>query len=86
MTSLSPSSATAGGPNFRLTVTGSGFVPGSVVQWNGSDRSTRYASATELVAFIPASDVASAGSPSVTVTSPPPGGGTSSAATFTVVP
>jgi hypothetical protein len=83
---LSPASATAGAANFQLAVSGSGFVPGSVVQWNGSDRCTRFTSATQLVAFIPASDVASAGSASVTVTSPSPGGGTSTAATFPVNP
>lgn len=82
--SIAPSSALAGSGNFRLTVTGTDFVPGSVVQWGGLDRSTRFVSATELVAFIPASDVATAGTPQVAVTSPVPGGGTSGTVTFTV--
>jgi hypothetical protein len=56
------------------------------VRWNGSDRSTRFASATEVVAFLPASDVAAAGSSQVVVTSPAPGGGTSDPVTFTVAP
>jgi len=34
--SLSPSSAVAGGPAFDLTVNGSGFVSGATVQWNGA--------------------------------------------------
>lgn len=84
VTFLSPASAPAGSGNLRLTVTGTGFVPGSVVQWAGSGRSTSFVSATELVAFIPASDVAIAGTPQITVTSPAPGGGTSSGVTFTV--
>lgn len=84
-TSLAPMSATAGGGNFTLTVTGSGFVPGSVVRWDGGDRTTRFVSSTELVAYIPASDLAVAGTPAVTVTSPLPGGGTSAAVTFTVL-
>ncbi|HUL58658.1 MAG TPA: IPT/TIG domain-containing protein, partial [Anaeromyxobacteraceae bacterium] len=83
---LSPATAAAGGGNFRLTVTGSGFVPGSIVRWNGSDRTTRYASATSLVAFIPASDVVAAGSAQVTVRNPLPGGGVSDASTFDVTP
>jgi len=37
---LSPSMVAAGSPGFILTVTGTGFVPGSVVRWNGSNRTT----------------------------------------------
>jgi len=40
ITSLSPASATAGGPGFTLSVNGGTFHRGSVVRWNGSDRST----------------------------------------------
>ena len=38
ITSLNPSSANAGSGQFQLTVNGNGFVNGSVVRWNGSDR------------------------------------------------
>jgi len=86
VTSLAPASAAAGAGNFRLAVTGSGFVPGSIVRWNGSDRTTRFVSATEVVAFIPASDVSAAGSSQVVVASPSPGGGTSGPVAFTVAP
>jgi uncharacterized protein (TIGR03437 family) len=58
ITSLSPSSAQAGGAAFTLLVTGSGFVSGSVVQWAGSDRSTTVVSATQLQAAILAGDLA----------------------------
>ncbi len=34
--------------DFTLTVTGSGFVAGSTVEWNGSPRSTTVVSATQL--------------------------------------
>jgi hypothetical protein len=37
---LSPSNATAGGPDFGLTVNGSNFLAGSTVQWNGANRTT----------------------------------------------
>jgi len=56
--SLSPSSATAGAAAFALTVTGTNFVNGSTVQWNGSGRSTTFVSATQLTAAILASDIA----------------------------
>ena len=83
-TSLSPASGTAGGTAFTLTVNGSGFVNGSVVQWNGSSRTTTYVSATQLTAAILAADIATAGTASVTVFNPTPGGGTSNALTFTL--
>jgi len=87
ITSLSPSSATAGDPAFTLTVNGTGFVSGlSVVRWNGSDRTTTYVSATQLTAAIPASDIAAAGTASVTVFNSGPGGGESNAQTFTINP
>ncbi|HZV99039.1 MAG TPA: galactose oxidase-like domain-containing protein, partial [Methylophilaceae bacterium] len=82
--SISPSSAAAGGPAFTLTVNGSNFVSGSIVRWNGANRTTTFVSATQLTAAIPASDIAAAGTAQVTVFNPTPGGGTSSAQTFTI--
>ena len=83
-TSLSPASATAGGPGFQLTVGGTNFVQGALVNWNGSSRSTTFVSSIEVQAQILSSDIAVAGSYSVTVTNPPPGGGNSNRLTFTV--
>lgn len=82
--SLSPSSCTAGASAFTLTVTGSSFVSSSVVKWNGTALTTTYVSATQLTASVPAANVASSGSASVTVYTPTPGGGTSAALTFTI--
>jgi inosine-uridine nucleoside N-ribohydrolase len=84
LTSISPNSTTVGGPAFTLTVNGTNFVSGSVVQVNGSNRTTTLVSSSQLTASIPASDLASAGTLSVTVVSPAPGGGASAALTFTV--
>jgi uncharacterized protein (TIGR03437 family) len=81
--SLSPGTA-AIGTAFRLTVTGSGFVNGSVVYWNGSPRPTTFASATSLQAQIPASDLQAVGDASVLVFNPEPGGGSSPPATFRI--
>jgi len=81
--SLSPVTTPAGSPGFTLTVNGSGFVALSVVQWNGSPRTTTFVSATQVRAAIAAADVAVVGGIPVTVLSPTPGGGTSSPVTFT---
>ena len=84
ISSLSPASATAGGTGFTLTVNGSGFVNGAAVRWNGADRPTTFVSDTQLTATIPAADIATAGTASVTVFNPTPGGGESSAATVRI--
>jgi redox-regulated HSP33 family molecular chaperone len=84
LTSLSPSGVTAGGAGFTLTVNGTGFVSGAAVNFNGTARTTTYLSATQLTIPLAASDVASAGTPAVTVTNPTPGGGTSNSLTFTI--
>src|SRR4030095_11897648 len=47
LTTLSPSSGTAGGPAFTLTVNGSNFVSGSVVQGNGTPRTTSFVRAPQ---------------------------------------
>jgi hypothetical protein len=83
--SLNPNSASAGAPGLTLTVNGSGFVPGSVVRWNGANRTTTFVNANQLTATLTSADLASPGSATVTVSNPAPGGGTSAAMTFTVV-
>jgi len=84
--SMGPGSAIAGDPALNLIVTGSGFGPNSVVRWNGSNRTTVLDCPTELFAFIPASDLTTAGTATVTVFNPTPGGGTSSGLTFHINP
>jgi uncharacterized repeat protein (TIGR01451 family) len=83
--SISPSGATAGGPAATLTASGGNFVSSSTVNWNGAARATTFVSPTQLTATIPATDIAAAGTASVTVVNPAPGGGTSAAATFIIV-
>jgi uncharacterized protein (TIGR03437 family) len=82
LTSLSPSTAVAGAGALTLTVNGSGFVSGSVVQWNGTNLTTTLVSATQLTALVPASDIASVAIAQVTVTNA--GVGTSNALPFTI--
>lgn len=67
VTSLSPPFVTVGAPAYAQTVNGSGFGASSIVQWNGSARPTTFVSTTELRATVSASDIAGAGSASVTV-------------------
>src|SRR5581483_1689078 len=81
ISSISPSSAVQGGAAFTLTVNGNNFTPNSVVNVNGAARTITYVSATQLTAAIPASDLNTAGTNNITVTTP--GVGTSGAVTFT---
>ena len=84
LTSISPDSATHGGPAFTLTATGTGYVSVSVIEWNGKKLTTKYVSGTTLTATVSAADIKTAGTASVTVVNPTPGGGTSNAKTFTI--
>ncbi len=82
--SLSPSSATAGGAAFILTVNGSSFNTQSRVQWNGANLTTTFVSATQVTASVPAANIVAAGTASVLVHNPAPGGGNSGTLTFTI--
>lgn len=84
LTSLSPSSATAGTAGFTLTVNGNGFAPSSVVNWKGTALATTYGSVSQLTAAVPASLIAAPGTVPITVTTPVPGGGVSGSKTFTI--
>lgn len=84
--SVSPSAVIVADPDFVLTVNGSGFVYGSVVRWNGSDRPTTFVSGSQVTAAIAAADIAVAGTASITVFTPAPGGGSSAAQTVNINP
>jgi 6-phosphogluconolactonase len=80
---LFPNSTAVGCAAFTLGVGGTNFVASSVVNFGGSATATTFFSSTLLTAAIPASSIASTGTPVVTVTNPAPGGGTSNSLTFT---
>jgi hypothetical protein len=86
ITSISSPSAPAGSSGFQLTLNGHGFTEASVVNWNGSPLLTTYVASSVLTASVPATDLASSGSVSVTVTNPAPGGGNSNVVQFVVTP
>ena len=81
LTSLSPASAHAGGPAFALTVSGSNFDSGGVVQWKGKPLTTTFVSTSQLTASVPASLIAKPGTVKVTVKQE---GVTSNALAFTI--
>jgi len=84
--SMYPSCAPAGEP-VLLTVGGQSFVSSSVVRWNGNDQPTSLypnSGGTILTAQISASEVAAAGTVSVTVFNPGSSGGSSNPSTFTI--
>jgi hypothetical protein len=74
---LIPTAVQPGGPGLTVTVNGTGFLPGSAVDWNGTPRVTRFIGAAQLSASLTAADIAVAGTGSVTVVNPGPGGGQS---------
>lgn len=82
--SSSPTVATHGTGNFRLTLRGSGFVPGSVVTWNGKTHPASYVSANEMTVYVTAANIASAGTANIAVKNPAPGGGKSNVLAFSI--
>ena len=68
ITGISPSSLEAGGPAFTLTVYGTNFTSTSLVQWNGTNRTTTFVDSKILTAAIPAADTAQPGTATVRVT------------------
>jgi hypothetical protein len=83
VTSLSPTSASAGSAAFTLTVNGTNFTATSTAKWNSTSLTTTYVSATQLTATVPANLFPYAGTASITVST---AGGVSPGATFTINP
>jgi hypothetical protein len=82
ITSLVPSSASAGDPGFLLSVVGEDFVDGAIVRWDGIDRPTTFVSSSEVDATIAALDLAAGKTVMVTVRNPDTG--VSNALAFTI--
>jgi hypothetical protein len=84
LTSMSPSTATAGGRGFTLSVQGTDFDGGAAVLRNGQELPTTFVSFTQLRAAVSAHLIASAGLAQVSVANP--GGGTSNGLSFNSSP
>lgn len=83
LTALVPSSAKAAGAAVALSVAGSGFVPGAVVDWNGTPLSTEFVNGGLIVALVPGSLLVTPGTADVKAEIP---GGVSASLAFTVSP
>lgn len=70
ISSLNPSSATAGSAAFTLTVNGTNYISGSTVQFNGNSLTTTFVNSAQLTASVPAPLVATAGNFNVIVANP----------------
>jgi trimeric autotransporter adhesin len=84
LSAINPAAAVAGNPALTLTITGLSFESTSTVMWNGAALTTTYSNGTTLTAQVPASDLVSTGTATVTVVNPAPGGGTSGQMGFTI--
>ncbi|SPF35520.1 exported hypothetical protein [Candidatus Sulfopaludibacter sp. SbA4] len=83
VTSLVPPTAAAGGAAFTLTVNGTQFSAGAVVEWNGAALATNFVSSTQVTGLVPANLIASPGAATVTVATL---GGSAGGAPFIVNP
>jgi len=82
VTSLAPSNAAMGDGAFMISVHGTDFADGTVVRWNGNDRTTIFLTEQELTAEIGAADLGTVGIVAVTVRNPD--GGVSNVMEFSV--
>jgi trimeric autotransporter adhesin len=82
LTASSATTITHGSGNTMLTLTGSNFLPGVAITWNGSYRTTTIIDATHVAVAIPASDLASAATATLVATNP--GASTSNALQITI--
>lgn len=82
ISSLSPSSVTAGASGQTLTVNGANFDSSCAIAWNSTGLTTTYVGTTQCTAVVPNTLIATPGTASVTITTT--GGGTSVATNFIV--
>ena len=81
---LVPDAAAPGGAGFTLTVNGAGFLSGATVNFNGTALATTFVNSGQLTAVVPAADIASAGTASISVVNPSPGGFSSNPLSFSI--
>ena len=84
ITAITPPSVDAGAAATALAVAGSGFVPSSVVSWNGNPIATTFVSSTQVMAAVPTQDIAAGQVAQLSMANPAPGGGNSATVAFNV--
>jgi hypothetical protein len=70
LTALNPATVITGSPAITLTATGTNFVNGSKITWNGLALTTTFVSATSVQATIPVEDLATPMTANVAVLNP----------------
>jgi len=70
ITSINPTTVLAGSPPFILNVTGANFVAGAQVRVNGGDRTTQFVDSQHLNVTIPATDISSPRTLTITALNP----------------
>ena len=88
LTSLSPADVEAGSTTATTTLglTGTSFVPNSVIEIDGSPRTTAFNTNSQIQTTLSAGDLAVGGSHQIRVVNPGPGGGSSNVLAFAVNP
>jgi FG-GAP-like repeat/Putative Ig domain len=81
---LVPTAVSPGSPAFLLSVSGTGFVSGATIDFNGTPLTTTFVDNEHLTATVPATNVANASTAAVRVVSPAPDGGLSNVVYFPV--
>lgn len=67
LTSMQPGSCDAGNPEQEITLTGTGFTPNSVVEWNGAALTTNFVDSNTIKALLTANELITGASFSVSV-------------------
>jgi uncharacterized protein (TIGR03437 family) len=81
---ITPAKADVGAGALTLAVSGSGFVAGTVIRWNGQNRPTHFVDSSNVTADIPASDLTTSGRAAVAAFNASAGGGASQPAGFVI--
>jgi hypothetical protein len=81
---LVPTSVSPGGRGLTLRVSGTGFVSGATINFNGTPLATTFVDSAHLNALVTPTDVATARTASITVVNAAPGGGSSNLVYFQV--
>jgi hypothetical protein len=86
ITSISPQGVQAGSGPGPLVLTGTGYVPNSVVNLNGVPHTTVFGGAAKLTVNLTTADLALGNVDQVQVVNPAPGGGMSNVLPFAITP
>jgi uncharacterized repeat protein (TIGR03803 family) len=85
LSGLYPSSAFVGSAAVTITLAGTNFSAGATVAWNLQPLTTKFVSATQLTAVIPATDLNGLDTGEIRVTNPLPTGGVTDPLPFAVI-